>query len=176
MIFDYNIGKYEDGISLMDLLKADDILKRIPKLYVPEVETYDGGRMFINNGATVFIKESGPVKIRFILFDKNGRAITTPESAFTQLNFKQAKYLARFSCPAMNMSGPNLSFDYFVDISAIKFASASSMHMQKNDKSGTEIIEDYQYRFVPSEIESTFDSSVSQFDQSRDEILEKYFK
>lgn len=180
MIYDHIINKYSEGLPLLELINVEAILKKLPTLYVPSLETYESGDIFMKNGDTVFIKETGPVKIRFLLFDNAGRIMTQPESAYTQLIKQRAKYLARLSCPAMNFSAPNLTVDYFVDISSIKLQPVSSMYAEerteKNNSKVTAIIEDYGYRFLSIDTSSVESELITKFDLNRENILEDYFK
>ena len=179
MLFDHIVSKYEKGLSLLEMLQTEAVLKKLPLLYVPEVQTYDNGDMFLNNGGSVYIKESGPTKIRFILFDKNGNTMTEPGSSYTRFIKNRAKYLARLSCSSIGRSAPNVTLDYFVDIDKIQFQPQSAMFSQervRDDKSKvTEIIEDYKYLFISVEAGMNNCTLISQFEMNREQIFNDYF-
>lgn len=181
MLFDHLLSKYEDGVSIWDISKDEAVIEKLPKLYVPGVETTPTAK-FISNGGTVFMDQDGPKKIRFLVFNRFGVVLTSPGSSFTQIPPKGRLFLARYSCPAMSTNEINLKLDYFVEMSKVTLMPIGQMFTQKKNDGSSDIIEDHRYEFTSYDTEGANKDGVmlhpfiERFDESRNEIIQSYFK
>lgn len=164
---------YPESFSLIEAIKDPLISDNVEKFYVPQAITE--GSMFIKKDESIAITSEGPKRIRFIYLAPNGKNITSPDASYIQVVPGCKGFLARLSISRSNYTAANLSLDYFIDISKIKYTVDSVM----TGENGEIILKD-NLRFQNIDFNEysrvELDINLKDFMKHKEDLFEMYFK
>lgn len=166
-------SRYPESFTLLDAVNDPNIYENLEKFYVPEVEVRNS--IFIKKDASLAVTSEGPKRIRFIYLNAAGKNITNPESSYIQIPQNCKGFLARLSISRNMYTAENLTMDYLIDISNIKYNIDSVMMREDDNITMQQVLhfENIEFRDYPK---VEFDKCISDFIVSKEILFNDYFR